>query len=101
MKFPLRIGPREVVYENRHQRIYRVSVECKGFAKELFVSDYGQRVGLLFVEGDKVLLLRQYRLLVQQLAWEIPGGKVDPGESPEQAATREALEEAWLRCRSL
>lgn len=29
--------------------------------------------------------------------WNLPGGKIDPGESPREAATREAHEEAGLR----
>ena len=85
---PKTIGGREVVYENQYQQIYRISVEFEGFGKELFVNDYGRRVGLLFVQEEQVLLVRQYRLLVRQLAWEIPGGRVDPGESPEAGAAR-------------
>jgi len=98
---PKTIGEREVVYENQYQQIYRIAVEFEGFGKELFVNDYGRRVGLLFVQEEQVLLVRQYRLLVRQLAWEIPGGRVDPGESPEVGAAREGLEETCLRCRSL
>jgi len=98
---PNRIGPRQVVYQNQYQQIYRVSVEFEKFTKELFVNDYGRRVGLLFVKGESVLLVRQYRFLVNQLAWEIPGGKVDPDETPEQGAIREGLEETCLQCKSI
>ena len=47
------------------------------------------------------IILRDGKLLVTQRResdsfageWEFPGGKVDPGESPEDAAVREILEE--------
>ena len=96
-----RIGPTEVVYRNQYHQIYRVTAEFEGFAKTFYVNDYGQRVGVLIVRNHEVLLVRQYRFLVKEVAWEIPGGKVDPGESPEGAAVREALEETCLRCRNL
>ncbi|MFJ9724968.1 NUDIX hydrolase [Streptomyces sp. NPDC101209] len=40
-------------------------------------------------QGDRVLLaFNRFRR-----AWELPGGKIDPGETPRQAAVRELLEE--------
>jgi len=33
--------------------------------------------------------------------WELPGGKIDPGETPEQAAARELYEEIGIRPRAL
>ena len=95
------IGQREVVYENKYQRIARVPVQFDGYRKELFVNSYGKRVGLVLVRNGEILLVRQWRLLVQDLALEIPGGRVDEGETPEQAAIREGLEETALRCREL
>jgi ADP-ribose pyrophosphatase len=90
---PFHISSRKVVYKNHYQKIYRVQVGFDGFTKEIYVNEYGQRVGLLIVRADEVLLVRQYRFRVNELAWELPGGKMDPGETPEQAAAREGLEE--------
>jgi 8-oxo-dGDP phosphatase len=44
-----------------------------------------------------VLLLWRHRFITDTWGWEIPSGRVDPGESPEQAAVREALEETGWR----
>ena len=42
--------------------------------------------------GD-VILIRQYRHGIRENTLEIPGGIVEPGDSPEQAARRELAEE--------
>ena len=46
----------------------------------------------LLPNGD-VLLVRQYRHAVQSDLWEIPAGKLEPGESPSACARRELREE--------
>lgn len=44
--------------------------------------------------GDPhVLLIRQYRYAAQQYLYEVPAGRLDPGETPLDCATRELLEE--------
>lgn len=47
-----------------------------------------------FVGGDpKVLLIRQYRYASDGYLYEIPAGRLEEGESPEQCAVRELKEE--------
>src|SRR6266446_5632305 len=41
----------------------------------------------------RVLLERQYRHAAQGYLWEIPAGRIDPGEQELKAAQRELLEE--------
>jgi 8-oxo-dGTP pyrophosphatase MutT (NUDIX family) len=96
-----RIGPRQRVYENPYHHIDRVRVEFDGFTKEIYVGEYGRRAGVVILRDGSVLLVRQYRLLVEDLAWEIPGGKVESDETPEAAAVREVIEETGLRCGDL
>jgi 8-oxo-dGTP diphosphatase len=49
-------------------------------------------------EAGRVLLVLRGRD-PQRGRWSVPGGKVEPGETLEQAATREALEETGLQVR--
>ncbi len=44
-------------------------------------------------EANQVLLIRQYRAGTQTITTEIPGGTVDQGETPLEAARRELAEE--------
>lgn len=46
--------------------------------------------------GPRVVLLRQYRYAAGGVVWEVPAGKLDAGEPPEECARRELEEEAGL-----
>jgi 8-oxo-dGTP pyrophosphatase MutT (NUDIX family) len=48
-------------------------------------------------DGDYFLMVRQYRHGMEAVCMEFPGGMVDPGETPEEAAHRELLEETGFR----
>ena len=48
------------------------------------------------VEGDAVLIGRRPDGVALAGLWEFPGGKIEPGESPEAAACRECLEETGM-----
>src|SRR5262245_59694517 len=55
-------------------------------------------VACLPVHADgRVVLVRQYRYAVQASVWELPAGRLDPGETPEEGARRELEEEVGLR----
>jgi len=55
-------------------------------------------VAALPVHSDgRVVLIRQYRYAVDERVWEIPAGRLDPGETPEQGARREVEEEVGLQ----
>ncbi len=50
-------------------------------------------VGIIPVLDDSVILVTQYRRAADRTLLEIPAGKIEDGETPEQAAEREMDEE--------
>lgn len=51
---------------------------------------------VLCVKEGRVALVRQYRYAYGEELWEIPAGKLEPGEDPKAAALRELAEETGL-----
>ncbi len=65
-----------------------------GEEHKFFVIESPDWVNVVAVtDRDEVLLIRQYRHGIGSETIEIPGGCVDPGETPLEAAKRELLEE--------
>jgi ADP-ribose pyrophosphatase len=50
---------------------------------------------------NNVVLIRQYRLGIRDIALEIPGGLVEDSDSPEEAARRELWEETGYRAETM
>ena len=99
--YPPRIGNKKIVYKNQYSHVYQVKADFGEFVKEYFVTDYGEKAGILAIQDNSVLLVRQYRFLTNRMSWEIPGGKVDSGETPKETAVRECLEETGFSCQYL
>lgn len=61
-----------------------------------------QAAGVIALTPDnRVVIARQFRAGPEKVMDEIPGGLVDPGEEPEQAAHRELLEEVGYEAGSI
>ena len=59
----------------------------------------GAAVMMPIDQDGRILLVRQFRLPAQAFLWELPAGRIDPGETPLQAARRELVEETGYRAR--
>jgi 8-oxo-dGTP pyrophosphatase MutT (NUDIX family) len=72
----------------------RVRVPADGREFDLFVLESPDWVNVIaLTETERLVLVRQYRHGTGRLTVEIPGGMVDPGETPLEAARRELREE--------
>jgi len=60
----------------------------------------GGAVALVVNANEEVCLLRQYRHATGDWLWELPGGRLEPGESAQESAQRELREEAGIVARN-
>lgn len=63
--------------------------------REVVLHHGGACIAALTPEND-IYLIRQFRYALGQELWELPAGKLEPGEPPEKAALRELAEECGL-----
>lgn len=99
----MKITSSKEIYKNS---LFRVTedraVDSKtGFRiKRAVVRHIGSAVMMAVDERRRILLVRQYRLPADAYLWELPAGRLDPGEKPLQAAKRELAEETGYRART-
>jgi ADP-ribose pyrophosphatase len=79
-------------------KLLKVSVKRRrlpnGFVASLEVVDHiGAALIIPFIGRDKILILRQYRPVIDSYLYELPAGTLDKGESALDCARREIVEE--------
>lgn len=82
-------------------RIVDVGIETvalpNGRRVELEIIEHPGGAAAVALDADRrVCLLRQYRHAAGGWLWELPAGKIDPGETPFTTARRELAEEAGV-----
>jgi len=88
---PGKVLREEVVYSTPWFDL--VSREVEGFDVHYVVKAPDYVNVLALSEEKEILLIRQFRPAVNRYTLELPGGHVDAGETPQQAAERELVEE--------
>ncbi len=65
------------------------------------VRHQGSVAALAVADDGRVVLVRQYRHAVRDALWELPAGRLDGGEEPEEGVQRELQEEIGFRAGQL
>ncbi|NTW42615.1 MAG: NUDIX hydrolase [Cellulomonadaceae bacterium] len=84
------------IYDSPWVRLTLVDVDVPGHGRieHHVVRSSAHAAGTVVHDPERgLLLLWRHRFITDTWGWEIPAGRVDPGETPIEAAAREALEE--------
>ena len=87
--------------QKAHLKTLRLNLRRKGAKNEpvsTLKSDSNESkrievVAAIIEKDGKILICRRAENKTRALKWEFPGGKVEPGETPQQALVREIMEE--------
>ena len=82
------------IYEGKIIKVRLDTVQLPN-GKESYreIVEHGGAVAIVPVEDDKVYFVKQFRKPVEKVLLEIPAGRLEPGEDPEDCARRELAEE--------
>jgi ADP-ribose pyrophosphatase len=77
-----------------------IALDPDGFEiKRAIIKHGGSAVMMPVDKKNRILLVKQYRLPAEDYLWELPAGRLDPGENALQAAKRELIEETGYRAK--
>jgi ADP-ribose pyrophosphatase YjhB (NUDIX family) len=93
-----------LVDDTPHVRVSLADIELPNkvrFTQYVFRMRRCAMTVVLDEDGERMLLMRRHRFIVDCWVWELPGGYVDKGEDPAAAAVREVVEETGWRPRGV
>jgi ADP-ribose pyrophosphatase len=94
------ISSKELLTTKIFSVVEEIAKDPGGFEiQRAIVRHAGSAVILIADEKERILLVKQYRLPAQKALWELPAGRLDPGENALQAAKRELREETGFRAK--
>lgn len=92
----------EKVYSGKILSVKLSTVELpdqKYSKREIVLHD--NAVALVAIHDDKILLVKQYRISVDKIIYEVPAGMIEHDENPKDAALRELEEETGYRAKNI
>ena len=96
-----RVHNERTVYVSPWLEVHLADVELpSGRRLEHHVVRTSPSAALLLHDPERsVLLIHRHRFITDTWGWEIPAGRIEPGETPADAAVREAVEETGWRAK--
>jgi 8-oxo-dGTP pyrophosphatase MutT (NUDIX family) len=87
------------LYESDWVNLTLVDVELPSGARfeHHVVRATAEASAVVIRRDERILLVRRHRFVTDTCGWEVPAGRVEPGETPAQAGAREAEEETGWR----
>ena len=98
MEFEEKTLSSEYVYKGKILNLRKDEIvlpDGKLSAREIVEHSGGSAI--LCVKDDKILLVKQFRYAYKKCIWEIPAGKINRGENPQDTACRELEEECGIK----
>jgi ADP-ribose pyrophosphatase len=78
-----------------------VSLRDGSISKRICI-DHPQAAAIVpFISDNEIIMVRQYRYALKRETLEIPAGKIDKGEGPEECIKRELVEETGFEAKSI
>ena len=92
----------ERIYEGKIINLRKDKVTVKsGTSYREIVEHSGGAVIIAITDEKKMVMIRQFRKPADKVMFEVPAGKIDPGEDPMDAAVRELKEETGYTASSV
>lgn len=102
MDFEEKTVKSEYIYNGRVLNLKKDEISLPdGKSSVREIVEHSGGCAILCVKDGKILLVKQFRYAYKKVVTEIPAGKINVGESPEQTAVRELEEECGLKAKSV
>lgn len=91
---------KDLVWKGGAFSIYDSRWQAPGFGRSTVhrtIVEHPSVVGMVAVRDGRMALVRQFRQIVGKEILELPAGRIEPSEHPEDAARRELQEEIGMR----
>ncbi len=97
-QLPVSLRESKVAYSG--SRINVNTIKINNHTKEAVIHP-GAALILPIVDDDNIIMIKNYRFVVDETLWELPAGILEPDEPPIETAKRELIEETGYRAKSI